>query len=160
MIILEGRRCSATKININFFVRNKVLNISYIIIFSKKHYFPKQLRKITFERLDNFSGNGVLDDKNEHNLFPGKWDTEYGFEIFSSKNTTPAEWKPKIQFWGHIFPHINGSTGPIVSIKNRVHPCVDSNQPCEFCENWFKIVTCNVKVIIIIISWKSSSVIF
>ncbi len=34
--ILRGRGCLATKININFFVRNKVLNIFHITIFSKK----------------------------------------------------------------------------------------------------------------------------
>ncbi len=43
--------------------------------------------------------------------------------------------------------------------KNRVHPCVDPHQPCEFHENRFKTATYIVKVIIII-NWKSRSVIF
>ncbi len=43
--------------------------------------------------------------------------------------------------------------------KSRVHLCVDLHQPCEFHENRFKTATCIVSVIIII-SWKSRSVIF
>ncbi len=37
-----------------------------------------------------------------------------------------------------------------INKKNRVHPCVDSHQLCEFHENLFKIATCIVTVIIII----------
>ncbi len=69
----------------------------------------------------------------------GNGGIEYGFEIL----------KLKIQFWGHIFTHVSGSNGPIVSKKNRIHPCVDSHQPCEFYENWFKTATHIVIVIII-----------
>ncbi len=50
---------------------------------------------------------------------------------------------------GTFTPHITGSIGPIVSKKNRVHPRVDSQQPCEFHENWFKTATCIVLEIII-----------
>ncbi len=83
--------------------------------------------------------------------------TDYGFEIFSSKPRT--SWVKKNQFWGHTFPHISGSNGPIVFKKNRVHPCVDPHQPYEFRENSLKTVTCIVTVIIIV-SWKSRSVTF
>ncbi len=109
---------------------------------------------------DHFSRNGMLDDKNECNLFYGKWGTEYSLEIFSSKTPIPAEWKLKNQFWRHIFSHISGSIDWTNCFqKNRTHPCVDSHQTCEFHENPFKTVICIVTVIIII-SWKSRSAIF
>ncbi len=67
-----------------------------------------------------FQGMWFRDNKNKYNLFYGKWDTEYGFEIFFSRNHIPVEWKQKKnQFWGHIFPHIYGSIGPIVSKKKK-----------------------------------------
>ncbi len=109
---------------------------------------------------DHFSRNGVSDDKNEYNLFYKKWNTEYDFEIFSSKILIPAEWKLKKQFREHIFPNISGPIGPIVSKKNKVYSCVDPDQPCdEFHENRFKTAAC-IAIVIIIISWKSMSVIF
>ncbi len=159
MTILRRRGCLATKININFFVRNKVLNIFHVTIFSIKNNIFQQ--NIIFGRHDHFSGNWVLDNKNECNLCYGKWSTEYSFEIFTSKNSILAEWKPKNQFWGQIFPHISGFIRPIVSKqkKNRVYPCADSHQLCEFHENLYKTTTYIVTVIIII-NWKSRSVIF
>ncbi len=43
---------------------------------------------------------------------------------------------------GHIFPYISGSTGPIVSKQNRVHPRVDPHRSCERYENRFKTAIC------------------
>ncbi len=40
--------------------------------------------------------------------------------------------KPEIWFWGHIFPHICGYIGRIVSKNNKVHPRVDLHQPWNF----------------------------
>ncbi len=39
--------------------------------------------------------------------------------------------------------HISGSIG-LFPKKYRVHPCVDSHQPCKFHENWFRTATCIV----------------
>ncbi len=50
--------------------------------------------------------------------------------------------KAKKPVLGHIFSHISGSIGPIVSKKIRVHPFADSHQSCEFHENRFKTATC------------------
>ncbi len=119
MTILKGRGRVATKININFFVRNEVLNIFYITIFPKKTNIFQNNRKNNFWVHDHFSGNAVSDDKNEYNFFYEKWCTEYGFEIFSSKTPILAEWKRKNQFWGHIFCNISGSIGLMVSKKKR-----------------------------------------
>ncbi len=38
---------------------------------------------------------------------------------FFHKNLLATELKPKNQFWGHIFPKISGSIGPIVSRKKK-----------------------------------------
>ncbi len=145
--------CLVTKIDINFFVWNEVLNISHITIF-KKIFFSKITEKKNFGGPDHFSENEVSKDKNEYNLFYGKWSTEFGFQIFSSGYPILAEWKQKNQFWGQIFPRISGTVGPIVSKKiGFSHVWTRSYQSCEFNENWFKTATCIVTVIIII-SWK------
>ncbi len=47
-----------------------------------------------------------MDDKNEYDLFHGNWGSEYGFEIFSLKKPTSAEWKPKSPVLGaHHSPY-------------------------------------------------------
>ncbi len=43
--------------------------------------------------------------------------------------------------------------------ENKVDPCVDSHQPCEFHKNRFKTAT-SILTVIIIINWKFSGVIF
>ncbi len=124
--ILRWRVCLATKISINFFVRNKVLNIFHLTIFSKqkknkKNNIFQKTAKIIFFLVgwgnDHFSENGASEDKNDCNLFYRKWSTEHGFEMFSSKNHILTEWKSINQFWRNIFPHISGSITPIVSKK-------------------------------------------
>ncbi len=81
--------------------------------FWKKKIFCKITPKNNFWQHDQFLGNGVSDNKNEYNIFYGKWGTKYDFEIFSSKTPIPAERTPKNQFWGRIFRHISGYIGPI-----------------------------------------------
>ncbi len=84
----------------------------------KKHLkFSKITVKNNFWAYNHFLENVWSDDKNEYDLFYRRRGTQYGFEIFSSKTHIPAEWKPKNQFLGHIFLHIGGSIGPIVSKK-------------------------------------------
>ncbi len=55
MTILRGRGCIATKININFFVRNEVFNIFHITIKKKK---KKLFSKITVK--NNFWGMTIF----------------------------------------------------------------------------------------------------
>ncbi len=43
---------------------------------------------------------------------------------------------------GTNFPYVSGFIGLIFSKTNRVHPWMDSHQPCKFHENQFKTVTC------------------
>ncbi len=53
----EGKGCLAKKINIKFFVGNLILNIFYIILFSKskkRQYFPKLAWKTIFRQHDHF----------------------------------------------------------------------------------------------------------
>ncbi len=156
---LRGSGRLAIKINITLFVGNEDLNIFQLtIFFEKKTIFSKITAKNNFLGHDHFVGNGAPNYKNEYNLFHGKWGIKYSFEDFSSKKPIRAEWKPKNWFWGHIFLHVSGSIGPIVSKFNRIQPFVDSRESREFHKNWFKIVTYIVTVIMI--SWKSKSVIF
>ncbi len=67
------------------------------------------------------------------------------FKFFPKKKPIPSDLNPKSWFWGHIFPPIGGCIGPIISKNNRVHPLVDSHQPCELHENRFKTATCIVR---------------
>ncbi len=95
----EGRVVSNEKNQYKFFLRNEVLNIFCVTIFSK------------MTAKNNFWGTwpffrewGVGQQKL---IWPFLWKfgcTDYGFEIFFSKNPIPAEWKLKNQFWGHTFP--------------------------------------------------------
>ncbi len=62
--------------------------------------------------------------------------------FFLKKKPILFDLNPKNRFWGHIFPHICGSVGRIVSKNNRVHPWVDPHQPCEFHENRIRTATC------------------
>ncbi len=41
------------------------------------------------------------------------------FLVFFWKNPIPSDLNLKNWFWGHIFPHICGFMGPIVSKNNR-----------------------------------------
>ncbi len=79
----EGRGRLVTKINIIFFVGIDVLNIFHLITFSKKKtIFSKITAKNYFWGalpLLREWGRGASDDKNEHNLFWGKWSTKYSF---------------------------------------------------------------------------------
>ncbi len=51
-----------------------------------------------------FSRNAVSNDKNEYNLFYGKWGTEYSFEILPHTGRTKAK---KTKF-GDTFSPISG----------------------------------------------------
>ncbi len=106
--------------------------------FRKKKKISKINKKHNFWRPWPF----LREQDNQYNLFRRRWDTQYCFYVFSSKTRIPAEWKPKTQFSGHIFPHINGSIGPIISKNNRIHPWIELHQPCEFHESWFKTTIC------------------
>ncbi len=103
MTILRGSGRLTTKINVNFFVRIEFLNIFHITIFSEKEtIFCKINMKNNFSGAWHFSGNGLSNDKNEYNLFYGKWGNKYGFEIFSSK--THCQLKAKKPVLGAYFP--------------------------------------------------------
>ncbi len=78
---------------------------------------------------------------------------------FFLKKAHTGPTKPEKPVVGHIFPHISDSIGSIISKNYRNHPCVNLHQPCEFHENRCQTATCIVTVIIII-NWKSKSVIF
>ncbi len=95
---MRERRRLETKINRIFFVGNKVLNIFYLTIFSKKTIFSKITGKKNFWGHDHFWGNGASDDKNEYNLISGKCHTESCFEVFSSEKPKSAEWNRKTGF--------------------------------------------------------------
>ncbi len=82
----------------------KYFSYNNFLLKKKRNIFSKITAKKTFGRhMDHFSGNGVSGDKSEYNLFYEKWGSKYGFEIFSSKNSIQAGWKPKNQFWGPDF---------------------------------------------------------
>ncbi len=81
--ILRGRGCLVTKININFFVRNKVLNIFQITIFKKKEqYFPKNFWRITiFQRM------GSRMTKMNTIFSMGNWAPNMALKFFPHKTT-------------------------------------------------------------------------
>ncbi len=58
MTILKGRGCLAAKININFFVRNEVLNHFHTTVFStkKKKCFQTNLEKVILGGMTIFQG--------------------------------------------------------------------------------------------------------
>ncbi len=124
MTVLRGGEegCLATKINITFFVDIEVLNIFHLTTFSKKTIFPKITGNKHFWGHDLLWGTGTSDDKNEYNLFWGKWGTGYSFKVFSPENPIPSDWNPKNWFWGHIFLHISEdiyrTRGRGISIEN------------------------------------------
>ncbi len=159
MTILRGRGFQATKININFFVRNELLNIFHITIFSKKTIFSKIIMKSNFWRSYYFSGNGMSDNKSEYNLFCRKWSTEYGFEIFSPKTSYRLNESQKISCRGTFSPVSVVLLDRLFLKKNKVTQCVNSHQPWAFHENRFKTASC-IATEIIITNWKSRSVIF
>ncbi len=74
-----------------------------------------------------FMGNGVPNTALK--VFPQKppyWQNE------SQKNSFEGTFSPvSVVLLDQLFP------------KQRVYPCVDSHQPCEFHENWFKTATCD-----------------
>ncbi len=121
--------------------------------------FSKITAKNNFWGHDHFLGNEVSDDKNEYNLLYGKWGTKYSFEIFSSKPPYRLNESQKTSFGSTLFSISVVSIGPIVSQKIGLNHYVDWHQPWEFPENQFKTATYIVTVIIII-NWKSKSVIF
>ncbi len=134
--LLRGRGRLVAKINITLFCRKWGFEyFSLKNFFKKKNTFQNNAEKNFFgEGDDHFAGNRVSNDKNEYDLFYGKWGTEYGFEVFSSKWSTVAEWKPN--FWGGgTFSSYQWFYSAIVSKNNRFHPWVNPHQPSEFYEN-------------------------
>ncbi len=51
------------------------------------------------------------------------------FKFFPSKNLIQSDSNRKNWFWGHIFPLICGSIGPIDFKNNRAHPWANPHQP-------------------------------
>ncbi len=70
------------KININFFVRNEVLNIFYVTIFSKKNnIFQNNSKKQFWRGMTIFQGMERQTTKMKINFSVGNGGSEYGFEI-------------------------------------------------------------------------------
>ncbi len=171
MTIFQGMGCRMTKTNITFSIGSEHLSESVQSLHSRekrgraswmKRDVFNTLNQLLTCRIDIYSPlcplslswipirSVALAAILALHASNGKLCTEYGFEIFSLKIPILVEWKPGNLFWGHIFTHISGSIEPIVSQKNKIHPCVDSHQPCKFHENRFKTATCIVTIIIII----------
>ncbi len=156
----DGKGCLATKININFFVRNEVLNIFHTTIFSKKQYFPIITVKNNFWWVWLFQGMGCWTTKMNITFCMGNGVPNTTLKFFHQKTTYQLNKSQKTS---------RGGTFSLISVvlldrlfpkkKSRVHPCVDSHQPREFHENQFKTAS-RIVTVIIIISWKSRSVIF
>ncbi len=113
----EGRGRLGTKINVTFFVGIDVLNILHLTTFSKKTIFSK----ITVKNYSSGSWpflreRALPDDKNEYNLILENGVPNTVLKFFPKKPYM-SDLNPKNWFWGHIFPHICGSVGPIVSKK-------------------------------------------
>ncbi len=127
-----------------FFGGIDVLNIFHLIIFLKKTIFSKITAKNYFWKHDYFWENGTSDDKNEYNFSFGEM--RYQIQFLSFVHKTPQTiWLKhgKNWFWGHIFPHIGGSIGPIVSKTiGFIHEW--THTPHEFHENRFKTATCTI----------------
>ncbi len=160
MTILRWRWCVATKIDITFFCKKwGVEYFSCKNFFEKKqnNFFQNNWENFFFGGDDQFLWNGALDDKNKYNLFYGKLGTEYGFEVFSSKKPILAKWKPKNQFWGHIFSYISGSIWLMFSkTLGLTHVWTLTNHM-----NFMKIGSkLRLVTVIIIISWEPRTIFF
>ncbi len=79
-------------------------------------------------------------------------------KFFSQKPPHIGWMKAKKPVLGAHFPSYQWFYWNNCFQKNRVHPFVDWHKPCEFHENRVKTTTCIMTLIII--SWKSRSVIF
>ncbi len=105
-----------------------------ITIFTKKksNIFQNNCEKSLGEGVcDNFSENGLSDDKNESNLFYGKLSTKYGFKIFSSKN---PYWLNKRQN-----PSFRGTFSPIsVVLLDRLFPKKKKKKKGGFTHVWIR----------------------
>ncbi len=70
----------------------------------KKQYFSKYKWKIIFAERNNFWVKEESDDKNEYDIFFGKWGTKYSVQVFFSKTPIPSDLNPKTRFWGTFSP--------------------------------------------------------
>ncbi len=145
MNVLRGGESLATKISVTFFCKHRRFEyFSFNNFFEKNNIFQNNSEKL-FLGAWPFLSERVSDNKNEYNFFFRNGVFSSVLKFFSQKTPIPSDLNPKNWFWEHIFPHICGSIGPIVSKNNRVHPWVDlPHQLCKFHENWFKIATCIV----------------
>ncbi len=137
----EGKVCPITKININFFVRNEVLNIFYKTIFSKKknNIFQNNSEKKFLDAMTIFQRMGCLMTKTNITFFMenGAPDTVLKFFPRKKNHIGWMKAKKKKQFGVHFPPHqwFYWTECLKKNNNNRVHPCVDLHQPCEFHEN-------------------------
>ncbi len=79
-------------------------------VITAKNYFFFVLRG---EGMTIFLGMGVSDNENEYNLFGGKWCTEYSFQVFSTNNPIPYDYKTRktsLVLLGRSFPKTIGFT--------------------------------------------------
>ncbi len=138
------------KININFFVRNEVLNIFRVTIFSKRTIFTKITVKKNYEgRDDHFSGKGCPTTKINIIFSMGNGVPNTTLKFFPQKPPYWVNESHKNRCGAH-FPPYQWFYGTNYFRKNCVHQCVDSRQPYEFHENRFKTASCIMTVIIII----------
>ncbi len=77
---------------------------SYNKFKKKKTIFFKITVKNNFWRARPFFREWDVGRQKWNDLFYGKLGSEYVFEIFSSENAIPAEWKLENQFWGTFSP--------------------------------------------------------
>ncbi len=118
----EGRGAPGDKNLYNLFCRHRRFEYFLSNNFFKKNNIFQNINKNFFGDVTIFEGTGGRTTKMNVTFFFGKCGTKYSFQVFFSKNPIPSDLNPINWFWGHIFPHICGSIGPIVSKNNRVHP--------------------------------------
>ncbi len=136
----EGKECLATKININFFVRNEFLNIFRITIFSKRKKNSK-MGKIILGSMTIFQVIGCPMTKMNITFSMGNGVPSMALKFFPQR-TPHTGWmiakKPDLELH---FPPCQWFYRTDCFQKNRVHLCVDSHPPCEFHENRLKTST-------------------
>ncbi len=103
--LFERKRSWATKININFFVKNEVSNIFHITIFSKKiTIFSKITAKNNFCRAWHFSRNWLSDNKNDITFSIGNGVPNTALQFFYQKPLYPLIESQKTSFGGTFSP--------------------------------------------------------
>ncbi len=131
---MRRRGTSSDKNQYNIFCRYWGFEyFSLNIFFEKNNIFRNRREKLFLAGMTIFEG--ARRQTTKMNISVVFWETKYRIQFLSFFLKKPHTiWlKPKKLVWGYIFPHICGSTRPIVSFRNHL------KFTSQFLRHFFKI---------------------